>query len=216
MSAICVIGGGPAGSTFAARMALLGHEVCLVERARFPRSHLGESLSPGVLPLIETIGAREAAESAGFRRVRRVHVNWADGPQVREDPREEGLLVDRGSFDQLLLERAKALGVHVVQPASVRERVREHGGWRICLESEGGTSEIRAAFLADASGRGAGGSGARRRTGCRTLALYAYWRGNDLPVEPRIEAGADAWYWGVPLPDGTYNTLVFVDVEYFK
>src|ERR1700755_2516736 len=33
---------------------------------------------------------------------------------------------------------------------------------------------------------------------------------------PRIEAGRDAWYWGVPLPDGTYNTLVFIEPEEFR
>ena len=48
MADVCVIGAGPAGSTFAARMAQLGHHVHLIERQRFPRRHLGESLSPGV------------------------------------------------------------------------------------------------------------------------------------------------------------------------
>jgi len=43
------------------------------------------------------------------------------------------------------------------------------------------------------------------------VALHAYWAGSGLPDHPRIEAGADAWYWGVPLPDGVYNTLVFAD-----
>ncbi len=71
-------------STFAARMAQLGHSVCLVERARFPRSHLGESLSLGVSPLLETIGAREAVEAAGFLRVRSVRVKWDAALQVRK------------------------------------------------------------------------------------------------------------------------------------
>ena len=46
MARILVIGAGPAGSVFSAKMALLGHDVCLVERAAFPRSRLGESLTP--------------------------------------------------------------------------------------------------------------------------------------------------------------------------
>ncbi len=216
MADICVIGAGPAGSTFAARMAQLGHDVCLIERARFPRSHLGESLSPGVLPLLETIGAREAVDAAGFRRVRSVLVKWDGEPQVREDAREQGLLVDRGDFDRLLLERARALGVRVLQPASVRERRSDDGGWSVNVEADGGAAHLRADIVADATGRSAGITAHRRRTGCRTLALYAYWRGSNLPEQPRIEAGSDAWYWGVPLPDGTYNTLVFVDVKHFR
>ena len=216
MADICVIGAGPAGSTFAARMAQLGHDVCLIERARFPRRHLGESLSPGVLPLLETIGAREAVDAAGFRRVRNVRVKWDGELHVREDAREQGLLVDRGDFDRLLLERARALGVRVLQPAHVRERKSDGGGWSIDVEADGGAVRLRADFVADATGRSAGIPAHRRRTGCRTLALYAYWRGSDLPTEPRIEAGADAWYWGVPLPEGPYNTLAFVDVKHFR
>jgi flavin-dependent dehydrogenase len=215
MANICVIGAGPAGSTFAARMARLGHDVSLVERARFPRRHLGESLSPGVLPLLETIGARHAIDEAGFCRVRRVHVKWEGELQVREDVREQGLLVDRGDFDRISLERARAQGVRVLQPATVRERRSDENGWTVNVDADGSTVALRADFLADASGRSSINAH-RRRTGCCTLAVYAYWCGRDLPREPRIEAGSDAWYWGVPLPDGTYNTLAFVDVKHFR
>jgi hypothetical protein len=75
---------------------------------------------------------------------------------------------------------------------------------------------LKTKFVADAGGRTAVLPGRRRRTGCHTLTLYAYWRGRHLPIEPRIEAGADAWYWGMPLPDGSYNTLVFVDPDHFR
>jgi flavin-dependent dehydrogenase len=208
---VCVIGGGPAGSTLAARLAQLGHAVCLVERAEFPRPHLGESLSPGVLPLLEVTGARNAVESAGFPSVRSVRVDWERGPEVRLDPRAQGMLVDRGAFDGLLLGRARALGVTVLQPAVLRQRQDDGDGWLLRVEVRGQSLRIRTSLLADAAGRGAAVLGQRRPTGCRTLALYCYWRGGRLPLEPRVEAGPEAWYWGVPLPDGSYNTLVFVD-----
>lgn len=220
VSDICIIGAGPAGSTLAARMAGFGHRVCLIERAMFPRVHLGESLSSGVLPLLETMGARDAVEAAGFWRVRDVRVQWDRDSQWRRDPRQEGLLVDRGRFDALLLARAKELGVHVLQPATVAERRKnkdkDEDGWHLRIETKEGIVELRTSFLADASGRAGALPARRRRTGCRTFALYAYWRGSRLPEEPRIEAGADAWYWGVPLPDGCYNTLIFVDVAQFR
>jgi flavin-dependent dehydrogenase len=214
MSTVCVIGAGPAGSTFAARMAQLGHDVCLVERRSFPRRHLGESLSPGVLPLLEMTGARQSVAARALR-VRTVSVKWEQANEVREDPREHGLIVDRGDFDRLLLERARTLGVCVLQPAVVRECSGGDSGWSLSVEAHGRTVRLDADFLADARGRSGGAAGSRRRTGCRTLALYAYWRGAALPRQPHIEAGEDAWYWGVPLPDGTYNTLVFVDAKCF-
>ena len=208
---VCVVGAGPAGSTFAARLAQLGHEVCLVERAEFPRPHLGESLSPGVLPLLEVTGARDAVESAGFTRVRSVRVDWDRGPEERVDPLAQGMLVDRGAFDRLLLEHARSLGVTVLQPAVLRERQDDGAGWRLRAEVRGRPLGIRASLLADAAGRGAALPGQRGLGGCRTLALYCYWRGGRLPLQPRIEAAAESWCWGVPLPDGSYNTLLFVD-----
>lgn len=216
MADVCVIGGGPAGSLFAARMAQLGHAVTLVERSRFPRPHLGESLSPGVPALLDVIGARPVL--AGFPRVRRVHVLWNSGPQLREDSREEAVIVDRGRFDNLLLDHARALGVRVLQPARAVERhydERSSHPWTLHVATDAGSLQLRADFLADAGGR-ASASPHRRPMAPATLALYAYWQGSGLPAEPRIEAGPDAWTWLVPLPGGLCNILAFVDIARFR
>jgi hypothetical protein len=135
---------------------------------------------------------------------------------MREDARQEGLLVDRGEFDRLLLEHARALGARVLQPARARAYQRERGGWLIEATSPSGDVQLRADFLARASGRCGGAGASRQRIGCRTVALYAYWRDHAFPEEPCIEAGRDAWFWGVPLPDRTYNTLAFVDAGHFS
>lgn len=209
-SDICIIGGGPAGSVLGARLAQFGWSVCLVERAKFPRRHLGESLTPGVMPLLESIGAGPAIERAGSSRVRKVNVHW-EQERVREDPVGLGMLVDRGHFDRLLLEHARACGVRVLQPATVKRLQRRAGGWSVAVSEKGRMTELEVRFVADASGRAGMLRRRHARTGPKTLALHAYWTGEGLPVDPRIEAGAGAWYWGVPLPDGVYNTLVFLD-----
>jgi len=215
MAEICVIGAGPAGSVFATRMAQLGHQVHLIERQRFPRAHLGESLSAGVMTLLRAADMHETIEAARFPRVRVVQVKWAEETRLREDPGETGLLVDRGAFDLRLAERARHFGVRIYQPARVVRQTHDGGKWRLTIDADGVCSELTADFITDAGGRRSA-SQRHGKTGASTLAIYGYWRGARLPAMPRIEAGEDGWYWGVPLPDGSYNTLVFVDPLEFK
>jgi 2-polyprenyl-6-methoxyphenol hydroxylase-like FAD-dependent oxidoreductase len=168
-------------------------------------------LTPGVRPLLESIGAGDVFEKTGALTVESVLVNWDGEIRERTDLEAKGMLVDRGRFDALLLQRARAAGVQVLQPATFRDCLRFAERWQITVERGGETLLVRARFLADASGRAFATRGRKRRTGAQTIAFHAYWQGSDLPKRPRIEAGADAWFWGVPIPDGTYNTLVFVD-----
>ena len=95
-------------------------------------------------------------------------------------------------------------------------RSHQGGRWLVEATALDGPVTFEADFLADARGRADMRARTRRWTGARTLALHAYWRGPGLPTEPRIEAGEEAWYWAVPLPDGTCNTLVFVDARRFR
>ena len=63
---VIVIGGGPAGSTTATMLARKGVRVLLLERERFPRHHVGESLLPASMPVLEELGVITAIEKAGF------------------------------------------------------------------------------------------------------------------------------------------------------
>ena len=213
---VLVVGGGPAGSTLAARLAQLGHEVTLVEREGFPRARLGESLTPGVVPLLRLTGAQEPVERAGFPPVDSVLVDWGEGPRERRDEGARGLLVDRGQFDLLLIEHARSLGVTVLQPAAVAERHHDGERWRLRIDAAGRCLAVDASLLAAAGGRSPVLPGRRVPAGPRTLCLHAYWRGLRPPLRPRIQALAEGWCWGVPLPDGTVDILVFVDPELLR
>ena len=129
---VAVIGGGPGGSTAAARLAQLGRRVLLVEQQRFPRFHIGESLLPSSAPVLRTLGLHDELDR---RFIRKYGARFLDDQLGPGHPDAEARYVfaeayppsiphswqvPRAEFDELVLRRAEALG------ADVRERVGEH------------------------------------------------------------------------------------------
>jgi flavin-dependent dehydrogenase len=206
---VCVLGGGPAGSAIALRLAQLGHSVAVLEKARFPRPHVGESLAPDILGILDALGIRGTVERQDFLRPDAAIIRWPAETAVRTTAGAPGFQVDRAYFDLLLLREAAAAGAIVVQPFECLavERI-EGGGWRVSGRAE----SVEARYLVDATGR-RGRLGRRKQRISESLfALYAYWReARPTGPETRVEAGESEWYWGAPLPDGTFNATVFLD-----
>ena len=63
---ILAIGGGPAGACVSALLARRGYPVTLLERERFPRAHVGESLLPASIPILDDLGVLDTVRRAGF------------------------------------------------------------------------------------------------------------------------------------------------------
>ncbi len=208
---ICVIGGGPAGSVCAARLARLGHNVVLLERSHFPRPHVGEGLSPGAWTLIDILGLRGALDAAGWLACGETELRWASCESERRTIVAPGIMIERGQFDLALLTAAANSGVRVRQPWQVRRVTRTTGDWMIEAESPTGSQIVSARFVIDASGRTGVLRGRRRRTAGRTIALYACWRGDRLPSVTRVLASERDWCWGALRPDGLYSAMVFAD-----
>lgn len=213
---VAVIGGGPAGAAIAQRLSSLGHRVVLIERDVYPRRRIGESLPPGILPLLDMLGVRERIENAGFLRPTTASIAWStEAPLVREHRGTPGFQVDRGQFDALLLSAAQQAGVTLLQPATVTSIVHvDEFTWSLTVKQKGACVQLCSRFLVDASGKGALWRPAQQRLSAPTLALYAYWQNTALTgTESRVEAGSDVWYWGAPLPDGSHNIAVFMDAD---
>src|SRR4051812_21956099 len=81
MSRVIVIGGGPGGSTAATMLARHGHGVLVLEREQFPRPHIGESLLPASLPILEALGVGDAMEHAGFLKKWGATMVWGAGSE---------------------------------------------------------------------------------------------------------------------------------------
>src|SRR5580700_2921362 len=107
---VLVVGGGPAGSTVAALLAQTGRHVVVLEKDRFPRFHIGESLLPLNLPLFECLGIADQVERIGVYKpgAEVVSNEHAQATTFRFD-RNPYLSVDhsyhvrRADFDKLLL-----------------------------------------------------------------------------------------------------------------
>ncbi|GGT16797.1 NAD(P)/FAD-dependent oxidoreductase [Streptomyces purpureus] len=200
---VCVIGGGPAGTTAARRLALLGHSVHLVERAVFPRRRLGECLAPGIA---QVLGALGHAAPAGLRPAELL-ARWAG-----DEHRSPTFVADRAVFDAFLLEEARRAGVRVSQPALARHPRRHEDGWRVEVRQSGQRFDLDCRFLVDAGGRRGLLRQRRYRGGARTTALYGYWSPGEWDgPEVRVAAGHDEWLCAALLPDATVNAMVFVE-----
>src|SRR6266581_2471459 len=163
---ILVIGGGPAGSTTATFLAREGFDVTLIEKEVFPRYHIGESLLPSCLEILELLGAREKIEAYGFQRKGGGYFDWGQDSWVLDFSKLRhpySFQVVRSEFDQLLLEHAKSQGVKVYEGAEIRgltfdgDRPRS-AIWSVAprfIEGVGGSEmgEISFDYLIDASGR---------------------------------------------------------------
>lgn len=212
---VVVVGGGPGGSSAASFLADGGLRVGLFEREAFPRFHVGESLMPATMLLLQQLGAREAVEAAGFQvKYGACFIDQTVGQEQtfyflsgRPWPNYT-YQVPRAEFDTILLDNARKHGVEVNQPATVESVTFGPDGVAVTV-SEGGVSRIvQAAVLVDASGRDGFLAG---RIGRRTpipnlgkVALFAHFKGaarrkGREEGNIRIYVADEGWFWWIPL-----------------
>jgi flavin-dependent dehydrogenase len=217
-SAICVIGGGPTGAAIGRRLAQLSHPVVIIEKSVFPRPHIGESLSPGLLPLLDVLGIRQRIEDQQCLRPERTLLHWPPYHGFKTLGRVPGFQVERAQFDAIMLDAAREAGALAIEGARLLKwQQNADGGWDLLIRGGEGLISAERSFVVDATGRRGLIFSKKRRYGVPTFAIYNYWEGTNISgPETRIEAGSEHWYWGAPLPNGSVNATVFVDPQHLQ
>jgi len=215
---VAVIGGGPAGATTACRLARAGRRIILLERDRFPRFHIGESLLASVNDVLEEIGAADLVRAQGFP------VKWgatfstgdltverfADFAVSREVRAPQTWQVPRAEFDELLLRHAAACGADVREGHRVLDAAFDPGGATVSFRDDTDSPrDVRVAAVVDASGRF--GLLARKfalrvdEPRLANISVFAHYTGvprgdgrraGDIRIIARPDLG---WFWFIPI-----------------
>jgi flavin-dependent dehydrogenase len=230
---VLVVGGGPAGSTVATLLARQGWRVTLLEKARHPRFHIGESLLPLNVPILERLGVLEQVRAIGVLKAGADFPN-DDGSynvfrfsEALEPKADYAFHVKREEFDALLFGHARAQGVDAREEVKV-ERIETGADGRPALvHAAGPDGALRFAprHVVDCSGRDAFlGSklGLKRRNPRHaSAAVFSHYAG------VRRREGRDAgnisiyrhdhgWAWLIPLRDGTTSVGAVCYPDYMK
>jgi FAD-dependent halogenase len=219
---VVVVGGGPGGSTLATLVAMAGHHVVLLEKEKFPRYQIGESLLPSTVHgICRLTGVADELAKAGFTKKRGGTFRWGANPEpwtfaFSISPKMTGetsyaYQVERSRFDQILLDHARHTGVDVREQHTVTGVIDDSDRVRgvTYTDTDGNEGTIHAKYVVDASGNK---SRIHQHTGAtrkyseffRSLALFGYFEGGKRLPEPNsgniLSCAFDSgWFWYIPL-----------------
>lgn len=224
---VVIVGGGPAGSAAAFHLARMGHDVLVLEKARYPREKVcGDGLTPRSVRALLDIGMDP--EVATFHRVKGLRARAhgitldLDWPGDNSHFPAYGCVVPRKDLDMLISERAEKAGATVWCEAEASEPLLDAGvlrGVRVHRKS-GDDLIVTSGFVIVADGSlsrfGRALGNARDRRYPMGLAIRGYY-GSDRDHDEYIESHLDirrgddilpGYGWVFPVGDGTVNVGV--------
>jgi flavin-dependent dehydrogenase len=234
---VFVIGCGPAGSTMGTLLAGRGYDVAVIDKEKHPRFHIGESLLPLNMPILERLGVWDELVKIGIRKNAAEFESHAAGKTVQFkfdtafDKRwPHAFQVRRSEFDHMLLRNCAARGARVyegVRATSVGfgDPARNEDTVLQLLLEDGSRQEWRARFLVDASGRDTFLADRfdiklknRKHASAAIFGHFRNARRNPGSAEGNITIVwfEHGWFWFIPLKDGTTSVGAVCWPAYLK
>ena len=235
---VVIVGGGPAGSSCAIRLAMAGIASTIVECEEFPRFHIGESLLAETGVLLREMGLEDEMDAVGFPEKHAVRIStsgrkWYEFPMMRR--LDNGGLesshtwqVRRSVFDKLLLDRAVELGATLLRGTAENVALDENGvvtGLKVKTVA-GSVVTIPSDVLVDASGQKTflsrlGLTGPKERGEFdRRIAVFSHYAGMIRADECWGDTlvyfeRPDRWAWFIPIEDDVTSVGVVCGADYF-
>src|SRR3954447_2445012 len=228
---VAIIGGGPAGSTAATLLARERRRVIVLERDKFPRFHIGESLLPFSMKAFTRLGLHEKFKRAGFLEkfggemcsacsTDTVKFYFKDG--FRSET-EHSYQVPRAEFDKVLLDNAGEYGAEVREETAVEKIDFADDEVRLTIAKT--NEKIVAKYLIDASGRNSLISSMfklkQKYEHLQKISIFAHYdgctrdEGRDGTLTKMVRA-SDRWFWVIPLQAPRTSIGVVLDAAVYK
>ena len=241
---VIIIGGGPAGSTVGTLLARKGYDVLLLERHKFPRFHIGESITAFGFHAFKDLGVYDELKSMNYVQKKGLEFVMREGSRKVYFPsdliNEPGELpwafqMPRAKLDHVLLKNAAKKGVTVLEERLVKQVLFENGravGVEVKDLTEGSSDEVRrvdARWIVDASGQGAilnrqlEGNWADDPLLEKKFAVYSHWKGVDivnsddeLNFKLCVHDNRRDWAWWLPVDRDVVSLGVVLSQETVK